>query len=716
VFDALRAFQFGHIAVLENAAATKDGILRAVKLLAEEAGPDGALFIYFAGHGMYDADMKEGAALVPIDGGTHAAARARNITADELRAVFERAPVKHVFLAADSCFAGAMAMRSYQDYVCPAPDFFYYQERTAKPVIQFLAACRMRERAVDGLFADAFIEALAAYAGEPCLPAARVSAYVAERVPRAARRLAPRHVRPQTPVHGKLRDEGGEFIFARTNAAPLVFHPPQLIVTNVALPPVLTGATACAIADLNDDGCADFLFAKGRHVAVMDGATGRLRSRSFPYLFAGSFGPAADIDGDGTREIAVNTGADGQNSIVLLDARLRRVRQFTMQSQVAVLTAMNGRILYEGMGLAACAVADVSGHGEMALLATAFCGYRCYPRELRAYSIADARELWRAPACMTDPARLALADDPDGPGMLILVPDESLGNGWRAPDGSDDFHAQVRLLGADGRQRWLRRTGGLYVTSRAGFYDLDRDGRLEILVFNQKNYLPTNMAAFMETLTNDLPALQAEAARIGEYPATLGDARALIADLRRENGMLFLYDLGGTLIRACTNYDSVTSATALPNYVAQRDDLLIAVRGGELRLLDPHFNLLTSVRLTNTSGHVAMPVIKGVMRTRCGEYVAVYYHEYQRIVFTVGAITGCDPVTCYHGVSVKLLDKKTLTPRFDIPLDTPGGLITEREIYVCDIDGDDEDELVVWRPAALDIYRVSSPPAAQAAP
>ncbi len=99
-----------HIAVVKDEAATRAGMLAALEQLAREAGPNDTVYVHYSGHGSQVEDLNGDEpddhldeTLVPQDGRT---AGVRDITDDELDAVFSWMLAKNAFIVLDSCHSG----------------------------------------------------------------------------------------------------------------------------------------------------------------------------------------------------------------------------------------------------------------------------------------------------------------------------------------------------------------------------------------------------------------------------------------------------------------------------------------------------------------------------------------------------------------------------------------------------------------------------------
>lgn len=110
VFDArtvaaeLRKTYGYKVEIIENA--TQNEILKKLREYIEKKyKPLDQLFIFFAGHGNYDATFGEGY-LVPKEALTNDEAKTSYLSYNRLRSVVNNIPCEHVFLTMDVCFGG----------------------------------------------------------------------------------------------------------------------------------------------------------------------------------------------------------------------------------------------------------------------------------------------------------------------------------------------------------------------------------------------------------------------------------------------------------------------------------------------------------------------------------------------------------------------------------------------------------------------------------
>jgi len=103
-------FQERYITVLKDEAATRAGILAALEQLVKDTGPQDTVYFHYSGHGSQVEDLNgdekdDGLdeTIVPQDGRS---GDVRDITDDELDALFARLRAKNAFIVLDSCHSG----------------------------------------------------------------------------------------------------------------------------------------------------------------------------------------------------------------------------------------------------------------------------------------------------------------------------------------------------------------------------------------------------------------------------------------------------------------------------------------------------------------------------------------------------------------------------------------------------------------------------------
>ena len=133
-------FSEKNIAVVTDEAATRAGMLAAMELLVRDAGPNDTVYFHYSGHGSQVEDLNGDEpddhldeTLVPQDGRTP---DVRDITDDELDAIFSRMQAKNALLVLDSCHSGT-ATRSLDIRTRSIPQDIrlniYKQAEDAKP-------------------------------------------------------------------------------------------------------------------------------------------------------------------------------------------------------------------------------------------------------------------------------------------------------------------------------------------------------------------------------------------------------------------------------------------------------------------------------------------------------------------------------------------------------------------------------------------------------
>ncbi|MBX2796946.1 MAG: caspase family protein [Myxococcales bacterium] len=94
--------QYGFdVQVVQNA--TEDDIIGTLDAIKAETGPEDAVIVYFAGHGLYDESENRGFWL-PTD--STLTSTSRWVSNDDVAAKLRAIPARHVLVVADSCFSG----------------------------------------------------------------------------------------------------------------------------------------------------------------------------------------------------------------------------------------------------------------------------------------------------------------------------------------------------------------------------------------------------------------------------------------------------------------------------------------------------------------------------------------------------------------------------------------------------------------------------------
>lgn len=129
-----------HITLVANEAATREGMLAAMERLIQETGPNDTVYFHYSGHGSQVKDLNgdepdDGLdeTLVPQDGRS---GTVRDITDDELNALFARLQAKRALIVLDSCHSGtATRSRAFRTRSVPADTRvdLYQQAEEAAP-------------------------------------------------------------------------------------------------------------------------------------------------------------------------------------------------------------------------------------------------------------------------------------------------------------------------------------------------------------------------------------------------------------------------------------------------------------------------------------------------------------------------------------------------------------------------------------------------------
>jgi len=661
----LDEFRMSGTTLLLNSNATRQAILTALQRAITQAGRNGAVLLYFAGHGYRHADgEREAGFLIPWDGSLQRADLfARNIQLTEIKRLARQHGVKHFYIVLDACYSGLICFRGATDFGMQAPDFFYLKELSLKPVIQVLAAAGRDTPTVDGLFTKAFVAALDRGKSRGFVTAREIDRYVSKQVTQQARRT---YAFEQTPVAGKLEPSLGEYVFVSKTQAPVTYAEPGLAcVASYRLPVALNMKITCA--DINDDGKPEFVGVNSNTVTVFDRAGATIATRRFDAPIALSM--VKDTDGDGFAEISVSYKDATNIYAAVLDPWLHDLRQFTRP----------GSLKGNFSELALFDVRDINGDFAREAICFVHTGYAGTPRGVSVFDYDSGRLLWhRETVASAPPLETVMFDhDRGSPDLLMLLGSQAVNNLTKGPDGLDDMHSYVWLLDAQGRPRWRKTCGGPYTSAYTSFVDLDRNGVNEVLIYLRTNY---------------------------EY-------------VEHDVGTLMLLDQNGHRLRTYPSKYSVQSICIAPNYTEHTMDMLVAFRNGTVVQLDPELRQKRILTFPCPPGRSPTPAIKGMLSTRYGDFIALLYYEEDRLVKHPSGDTHRN-LTDIWNARLQLLDRQTLASRHTVALETANPARFHNATYpiqvrTADIDIDGEDELIVARTDRVDIYKLRLPDAAE---
>jgi uncharacterized caspase-like protein len=97
-------YGFSEVVEIYNDQATREGILKTLRLTAAGMGEDDSLMIYFSGHGIYDDFLDEGYR-VPVEGSSDVTTC---IPSTEIQSYVKATRARHVWVVCDSCFSGSL--------------------------------------------------------------------------------------------------------------------------------------------------------------------------------------------------------------------------------------------------------------------------------------------------------------------------------------------------------------------------------------------------------------------------------------------------------------------------------------------------------------------------------------------------------------------------------------------------------------------------------
>ena len=679
VASALKQFKFTEINTLENKEATRYAIMTMVSNLMVKAGPDGAVLVYYAGHGYSHPRKPSTGYIIPYDGTDQLKELDnRDISNRQMEDLAGRINVKHVFLLLDCCYAGIWGAGSTPEYTPLAQDYFYLKEKTSKPVFQVLAASGRQQKCAENIFADALVKSLDQARNDSFLSAARVNEYVIKTVPPAYKHkiqslFKGRSGENQIPVHNKLVDHGGEYMFIRSNGYNVSYAPPVITCQTTYSFPGIADHTRL-IPFNSAPGQLEFLHIFSNGVQIVSDAGQIVAEKIFeeydPRGFSTHLGFINDFDHDGTVEIAVSATFNTNCYNWIFNDRLellQTIRESWPAHRIYRRDDAGDEYFDEYTGMKVYYCSNINKDGRKEIITQINTGYGREPREVRVYDYETGQFLWRYP---TAPSIVDITNtwSYSNDGHVILISSYSVANGNILDNGTSDTNTYLWLLTGKGECLWRRKLGGIFTGAHAKFVDLNRDGQKENIT-----------------------------AMFGAYNF-----------LEKDPGDIQVFDMEGNQRNIYTNDLSVYGVLQVPNYVAGENNLLFACRTGKLKLLDARLNLMKAVRFPSKTGHDVQPFIKGLLNTRFGEFVVLYCWE-KNIIYgdpSDGKLGGSSSISHFYNIHVKICDKKTLEEKYRIDI---ADLETDDPIYriqIFDADSDGEDEVMINTKDGINVYKL----------
>ncbi len=532
--------------LLVDESATRSNIVRELDVIAESAGVNSRVVIYFAGHGRTEGLPGGGERgwLVPVDGDRRRW-RQTMLAMNRLNQKVRQIQAKHVFLAFDACYSGLGLARSINVSAEQQPA--YIREMMRSRSVQILTAGSRSEQALEsdghGLFTQHLLAALAGTADinhDGYITATEIYATVR---PGVARDSEGR----QTPQFGYI-EGNGDIVFYNTpgkaESACLTVNS-EIDGIDVWVDSVRIGSRLpsgrhrlAAVA-----GLSTILVKKGdrtlyrRTVTLVPKNEVAIRLADDPGISPGrrtfsmltvthpaidnyADALACDLDGDGREELVVAGG----NRLVALksDSSLLWQKQFDFPIRLDLIDDWNGRpaiglstiktesdrlLLLDGRGeviwqndsrsagnlpsggpiqARIARLADIDRDGRQDVVAIAAGNPEAIFRGVIVYD-GFGQELWRV-ATGSQPQNIAVWPEQNRrPDIVIGTFSRDAGMA-RLQKGLEDRQAAVISIDGYGRTNWVVPLGGYYSGARVVLPDLNADENRSLYAYKFTAY------------------------------------------------------------------------------------------------------------------------------------------------------------------------------------------------------------------------------------
>jgi hypothetical protein len=309
-------------------------------------------------------------------------------------------------------------------------------------------------------------------------------------------------------------------------------------------------------------------------------------------------GARADLDGDGSAELVMAAMRDDAREwgIWSYDARGLRPRRIASLPE-GKDERPDGA--WDGIWAIGGVLPRGAPHAP-AVVAYSRTGFDGSGRCVLALDAATGRELWRF-ACGPNPERLAIADlDGDGEPEVVFTGNAQDNLGGAAVNGTSDDTAMLFALDARGALRWSRVLGGVFFNTHLQVADLDGDGAVEIVTAtdnhgpDQDDHLCVWSGAGEPRAQRKLPA---GARGLLLVPAH-GPEPGLVCVGSQDGALRRLAFTGAALADHGTSSRPFPVEPLLAADLADRPGLELVTRGadGVLELLDARLRVLARAR------------------------------------------------------------------------------------------------------------------------
>lgn len=334
--------------------------------------------------------------------------------------------------------------------------------------------------------------------------------------------------------------------------------PMQLELVRSLTPQDIRSWGGAQMGDFDGDGQPDIVLMQDEqlHVFSSAGGTRKAINLNLPNDNGLSLSHLADVNGDGIVEAFVSWTSGTSAHLAAFNAQAYPVSQFQKEGTLNVHKTWGTNYTW----LNALQLVDLDRDGRQELLASVSSTWALQPRGLACFDLETGTEQWFFP--MAGFVEGIITGDLDGDHRQeILIGSLSPANGAVLPDGTDDAHAYVFALAADGQLLWRQPAADYFGRVEPLGFTQGEAGAKDVLISASTDY--EHHEANGDPETGSVIRLSAQGQILRRYDIGMNLPGVLMADLESEG----------------------------------HPEILVADRTGWLHVLDESLNLLKRVHV-----------------------------------------------------------------------------------------------------------------------